>query len=253
MHFRILPRLSASHLGTKLFAPIAEPEIRWVRGKIVEGEIMYTVEIDKRYSRLAEQECCLSCGGALDLSHPKEGEVCIDLGCGKGTDIIRLLEAVGEHGFVYGVDISEGMLAKAKKNVEKFGYTNVSLVHSELEQIHIEGKVADLIISNCTINHAQDKRAVWSEIHRILKKGGRFVVSDIYSTQPVPPEYANDPVAVSECWAGAITKEEYLRILTETGFKDITIVEESKPYEKGKVTVVSFTVQAKKSSCNCGS
>jgi arsenite methyltransferase len=218
-----------------------------------EGTIMYTVEIDKRYSQLAEQECCLSCGGAIDLSHPKEGEVCVDLGCGKGTDLIRLRETVGENGFVYGVDISEGMLAKAKKNIDKFRYTNVALVRSELENIQINRSVADLIISNCTINHAQNKRAVWSEIHRVLKKGGRFVVSDIYSTEPVPAEYANDPVAVSECWAGAITKQEYMNILTETGFKDISIVEESKPYEKGKVTVVSFTVQAKKSSCNCGS
>jgi arsenite methyltransferase len=214
---------------------------------------MYTVEIDKRYTQLAEQECCLSCGGALDLSQPKVGEVCVDLGCGKGTDLIRLREAVGENGFVYGVDISEGMLAKAKKNVEKFGYANVELVRSELESIQLGEKVADLIISNCTINHAQNKRAVWSEIHRILKKGGRFVVSDIYSLDPVPPEYATDPVAVAECWAGAITKEEYMKILTETGFKDINIVEESKPYPKGKVTVVSFTVQAKRSSCNCGS
>ena len=214
---------------------------------------MDTIEIDKRYTQLAEQECCLSCGGALNLSQPKVGEVCVDLGCGKGTDLIRLREAVGDGGSVYGVDISDGMLAKARKNIEKFGYTNVSLVRSELENIQLEAKLADLIISNCTINHANDKRAVWSEIHRILKNGGRFVVSDIYSSDPVPAEYANDPVAVAECWAGAITKEEYMKILTETGFKDISIVEESKPYAKGKVTVVSFTVQAKKSSCNCGS
>jgi arsenite methyltransferase len=214
---------------------------------------MYTVEIDKRYSQLAEQECCLSCGGAFDLSHPREGEVCIDLGCGKGTDLIRLREAVGERGAVYGVDISEGMLAKAMKNIDKFGYTNVSLVRSELEHIELQANVADLLISNCTINHAQNKRAVWSEIHRILKKGGRFVVSDIYSTEPIPAEFANDLVAVAECWAGAITKDEYMKILAETGFENICIVEESKPYAKGKVTVVSFTVQANRSSCNCGS
>ena len=214
---------------------------------------MYTVEIDKRYSQLAEQECCLSCGGAIDLSHPMEGEVCVDLGCGKGTDLIRLREAVGDRGHVYGVDISDGMLAKAQKNVEKFGYTNVTLVRSELEQIQIGDGLADLVISNCTINHAKDKQAVWSEIYRIMKKGGRFVVSDIYSTEPVPADYANDPVAVAECWAGAITRDEYMRILNEIGFKSISIVEESKPYEKGKITVASFTVSAKKSSCNCGS
>jgi len=154
---------------------------------------------------------------------------------------------------VYGIDISDGMLAKASKNIDKFGYTNVRLVRSELEQLQVEGGVANLVISNCTINHASNKRAVWSEIKRVLKKGGRFVVSDIYATEPVPAQYANDPVAVAECWAGAITKEEYLSILNETGFKNITIIEESKPYKKGEVTVVSFTVSATKSSCNCGS
>lgn len=214
---------------------------------------MYTTEIDKRYTQLAGQEYCLSCGGAVDLSNPREGEVCVDLGCGKGTDLIRLREAVGGTGHVYGVDISDGMLARAEKAIEKFGYQNITLLRSELEQIPIGDGVADLVISNCTINHAQDKRAVWAGIHRILKKGGRFVVSDIYSAQPVPAEYANDPVAVAECWAGAITKDEYMKILIETGFKNITVLEESKPYEKGKITVASFTVSAKKSSCCCGS
>jgi arsenite methyltransferase len=214
---------------------------------------MYTIEIEKRYSDLAEKECCLSCGGAFDLSQPKVGEVCVDLGCGKGTDLIRLREAVGPDGHIFGVDISEGMLTKAKKTVEKFGYSNISLVRSELEELNLGDGVADLVISNCTINHAKDKLAVWSEIKRILKKGGRFVVSDIYSTEPVPSEYANDPVAVAECWAGSITKELYLNILNQVGFKNISIVEESKPYEKGKISVVSFTVLATKSSCNCGS
>jgi arsenite methyltransferase len=214
---------------------------------------MYTIEIEKRYSNLAEKECCLSCGGAFDLSQPKLGEVCVDLGCGKGIDLIRLREAVGPDGHIFGVDISEGMLAKAKKTIDKFEYSNISLVRSELESLNLGDGVADLVISNCTINHAKDKVAVWSEIKRILKKGGRFVVSDIYSTAPVPPEYANDPVAVAECWAGSITKESYLNILNQVGFKNITIVEESKPYEKGKISVVSFTVSATRSTCNCGS
>ncbi len=214
---------------------------------------MDTIEIERRYSGLADQQCCLSCGGAIDLSQPQPGETCIDLGCGKGTDLIRLREAVGEQGLVYGIDISEGMLVKAQKNIDKFGYSNVKLVRSGLEQLHIESNIADLVISNCTINHASNKRAVWSEVKRVLKKGGRLVVSDIYSTEPVPGEYANDPVAVAECWAGAITKEEYLSILTETGFKNVIIVEESKPYKKGEIVVVGFTVSAKKSSCNCGS
>ena len=214
---------------------------------------MNTVEIERRYTGLAEQECCLSCGGAVNLSNPRPGETCIDLGCGKGTDLIRLREAVGENGLVYGVDIAEGMLAKAKRTIEKFGYTNVLLVRSELESLQLGDAVADLVISNCTLNHSSDKRAAWSEIKRVLKKGGRFVVSDIYATEPVPAEYAGDPVAVAECWAGAITRQEYLTILNEQGFKNIQVLEESKPYEKGKIAVVSFTVTAIRSMCNCGS
>jgi arsenite methyltransferase len=213
---------------------------------------MKTVEIEKRYSGLAETECCLSCGSAITMSEPKAGETCIDLGCGKGTDLIRLRESVGEYGHVIGIDIAEGMIEKARRAVEKFGYANVSVVRSELEKLELPDAIGDLVISNCTINHASDKRAVWHEIFRVLRPGGRFVVSDIYSTEPVPAEFAHDPVAVAECWAGAITREEYLAILQETGFKNISVLEESKPYQKGKISVVSFTISAKTPSCSCG-
>jgi arsenite methyltransferase len=219
----------------------------------IELPIMQTIEIERRYTQLAEVEFCLSCGGALELGKPREGEVCVDLGCGKGTDLIRLREAVGEQGAVYGVDISEGMIEKARKNIAKFGYTNVTVVRSELEKLDIGSDVADLVISNCTINHASNKQKTWAEIYRIMKKGGRFVISDIYSLQPVPKEYADDPVAVAECWAGAITKDEYIKILIASGFKGISVLEESKPYEKGKINVVSFTITAKKQQCQCGS
>jgi arsenite methyltransferase len=213
---------------------------------------MKTLEIEKRYTDLAEKECCLSCGGALDLSQPQPGETCVDLGCGKGTDLIRLREAVGEYGQVIGVDIAEGMVEKAQRTIEKFGYKNVSVVRSDLEKLQLPDHIADLVISNCTINHASDKRAVWGEIFRVMRKGGRFVVSDIYSTAPVPPEYANDPAAVAECWAGAITRDEYIKILEDTGFTTIAVLEESKPYEKGKIAVVSFTISARTPSCGCG-
>ena len=212
---------------------------------------MNTLEINKRYSELAESSCCLSCGGAINFAEPKLDEVCIDLGCGRGNDVLRMAQDVGENGFVYGVDISDGMLDKARANAEKFGVANVKFVKSELENIDIADKQADLIISNCTINHAADKLKVWKEVHRILKKGGRFSVSDIYSLEDVPDEYKNDPVAVSECWAGAIKKDEYLNILNQVGFVDISIIEESTPYEKGKIQIASFTVVGKRKNCNC--
>ena len=144
--------------------------------------------INLRYSQLATTECCLSCGGALSFSKVKPGEICVDLGSGRGTDVLRMAEQVGEEGFAYGIDISDGMLTTAKENAIKFGVSNVKFIRSELEKLDLPDQTADLVVSNCTINHAADKAAVWSEIYRILKKGGRFVVSDIYATSPVPRE-----------------------------------------------------------------
>ena len=208
-------------------------------------------EINSRYSELAESDCCLSCGGAINYAEPIMGEVCVDLGSGRGTDVLRMAESVGETGFVYGIDISDGMLEKARKNAEKFNVKNVRFVRSELEKLDLPEMIANLVISNCTINHAADKQAVWNEIYRILKKGGRFVISDIYSTAQVPDEYRNDPVAIAECWAGSVTRDEYLKQLENAGFTSVSIIEESAPYDKGKIKVASWTIAAKKPSGGC--
>ena len=207
---------------------------------------MEIIEINNRYTKLAESECCLSCGGALNYAEPVTGEVCVDLGSGRGTDALRMAESVGETGFVYGIDISDGMLEKARRNAEKFGVTNVSFVRSELEKLELPDEVAHLVISNCTLNHAADKQAVWNEIHRILKKNGRFVISDIYATTAIADEYRNDPVAVAECWAGSVTRTEYMQQLEKAGFTVVAILEESAPYAKGNAEVASFTITGNK-------
>ncbi len=207
---------------------------------------MDTEQIQIRYTKLAEDNCCLSCGSAIAYAKPQKGEVCVDLGSGRGIDALRLAESVGDEGFVFGVDVSDGMLSKAEKNAIKLGINNVKFIKSELEGIKIDDEVVDLVISNCTINHSLDKQKVWSEIERIMKKGGRFVVSDIYATSDVPLKYKKDAQAVAECWAGAVTKEEYLRTLLSVGFRMIEILEESAPYPKGNIEVVSFTIAGKK-------
>ncbi len=218
--------------------------------KLISGQ-QDTTQIEIRYSELAnDDQCCLSCGGAIDYSKPQVGEVCADLGSGRGSDVIRMAEEVGENGFAYGIDISDGMLSKAQKNAEKLGVKNVKFIKSQLEDIQLPDETLNLVISNCTINHARDKFKVWSEVNRILKKGGRFVVSDIYSSEVVPEEYRNDPEAVAECWAGASTKEEYMATLEKAGFKNIQILEESAPYPKGKITVSSFTITGTRKCCN---
>jgi arsenite methyltransferase len=215
---------------------------------------MEYTEINKRYSDLAESSCCLSCGGAINYSGALPGEVCVDLGSGRGTDVLRLSETVGENGKVYGIDISDGMIRKALSTAERLGINNVSFIQSPLEKLNLDDNTADLVISNCTINHASDKQAVWNEVFRILKGGGRFVVSDIYAVEPIADEYRNDPVAISECWAGSVTRDEYLEQLHNAGFSSIKIIEESEPYEKGKASVSSWTIAGEKPSgkCACG-
>jgi len=205
--------------------------------------------IDNRYSNLAKSTCCLSCGGAINYADPLPGEICVDLGSGRGKDCITLAEQVGPQGHVFGVDISEGMLEKARTAFAEKGIENIDLLRSAIEIIPLPDDSVDLLISNCTINHAENKHAVWSEVYRTLKNAGRFVVSDIYSLEPVPEIYKSNPSAVAECWAGANTREEYLLTLQNCGFVDIDILEESKPYEKGSIIVSSFTIRGYKPAC----
>jgi arsenite methyltransferase len=207
---------------------------------------MITDAINERYTSLSETSCCLSCGGAINHAKPQQGETCVDLGSGRGNDVIRLAEEVGETGFVFGIDISEGMIAKAIANLEKFEVLNAKILKAELESLPLRNESVNLVISNCTINHATDKPVVWAEVFRVLKPGGRFVVSDIYATQPIADEYRNDPAAVAECWAGSVTRAEYLTMLEGAGFTNIKIVEESEPYAKGQAEVAGFTISGKK-------
>ena len=202
--------------------------------------------INKRYSDLAMKSCCLSCGAALAHCEPKMGEIGVDLGSGRGNDVLRIAETVGEQGMAYGVDIADGMINAARKKAMTLGIDNARFVKSELEHVTLDDEVADFVISNCTINHAGDKGAVWREIFRILKPGGRFVVSDIYASEEVPLAYRNDPVAVAECWAGAVTRKEYFDTVLQAGFTSVEVIEESLPYEKGDIEVSSITLAGKK-------
>ena len=202
--------------------------------------------INDRYTNLSETTCCLSCGGAINHAGVRPGEVCLDLGSGRGNDVMRMAEEAGENGYAYGIDLSDGMVNKARTNLEKFDVTNAEIIQSDMESLPLKDNTVDVTISNCTINHSSNKEAVWNEVFRVLKAGGRFVVSDIYATEPIADEYRNDPEAVAECWAGAVTRAEYLNMLEETGFSNIKILEESEPYSKGKAEVASFTVYGEK-------
>lgn len=208
------------------------------------AEILEAIEV--RYGELAKESCSLSCGGAIKHSQVEPGERCLDLGCGRGNDLVKLAEISGPGGHVFGIDISKAMLKEAEKLVNNSGLENVSLIKSGLDRLPLKAESLDLIISNCAINHVSDKQAVWNEIYRTLKPGGRFVVSDIYALTPVPEEYRADPAAVAECWAGSVTREDYLEQLSRAGFRNLEILKESRPYPKGAVSVVSWTIRASK-------
>jgi arsenite methyltransferase len=208
-----------------------------------------TKEIESRYGALSSSSCSLSCragGGAVELAGIKNGEFCIDLGCGRGSDVLKMALKTGPEGFVCGIDISHEMIDAAQAAMKKMNISNTGFIRSDLEKIELEGNKADVIISDCVLNHISDKNAVWKEIYRLLKTEGRFIISDVFSLNDVPHEYSSDPVAVSECWAGAVTKEKYLEVIRNAGFKDITILEESEPYKKGGIEIASFTIKGVK-------
>ncbi|MGM0442418.1 MAG: methyltransferase domain-containing protein [Elusimicrobiota bacterium] len=200
--------------------------------------------IQDRYTELSTESCCLSCGGALNFVDIESSDICLDLGSGRGNDVFRMADKANE-GKVYGIDISAGMLKEARRTANEEGYYNVEFLNSPFERVPVEDSSVDVLISNCSINHAQNKEKVWAEIYRVIRPGGKFVVSDIYSTESVPAKYSSDPQAVAECWAGAVTRNEYMGIVVDAGFDRLKILEESKPYDKGKIEVASFTISGR--------
>lgn len=204
----------------------------------------------ERYGELAAQPGTnLSCGGAASLCTPDVGQVCVDLGCGRGADVIALAAQVGASGKVYGVDVTPAMLEVGRTRAAEAGLTNASFIESTLEALALPDACADWVVSNCALNHATDKVKVWQEIARVLKPGGRFVVSDIYAVEPIAPRYRDDPVAVAECWAGAVTRSEYLEHIAASGLGEFVISGERNPYQKAQATLASFTVSGLKPFC----
>lgn len=196
-------------------------------------------------ARYAELSCCstsLSCGQALDHAAPTTGETVVDLGCGRGQDVIRAAGRVGAGGRAIGVDATDEMLEKARAGVPPF-VANATFVKSDLARLDLPSAFADVAISNCAINHARDKEAVFAEIHRILRPGGRFVVSDVIAEETLPESVRADPAAWAACYGGAIPEAEYLGAIRAAGFGAVEILERTEPYEKGGVRVRSLTVR----------
>ena len=169
----------------------------------------------------------LGCGNPLTFASLKEGETVLDLGSGAGFDCFLAAKKVGPTGKVFGVDMTPEMLKRARKNAVKGGYRNVEFLAGEIESLPLEDDSVDVVISNCVINLSPDKEQVFKEIHRVLRKGGKFMISDITLTRDLPRELRESVAAYVGCIAGAVSKEEYLEAIRKAGFKDVKVMGES--------------------------
>ena len=169
----------------------------------------------------------LGCGNPVALASLREGETVIDLGSGAGFDCFLAAHKVGESGRVIGVDMTPEMLDKARENARKGGYRNVEFRLGEIEHLPVADNAGDIIISNCVINLSPDKAKVFQEAFRILKPGGRLMVSDIVLLQELPAALKNSIEAYVGCLAGAVMKEDYIDAIRGAGFQDVKIIDET--------------------------
>jgi arsenite methyltransferase len=169
----------------------------------------------------------LGCGNPVALASLKEGEVVLDLGSGAGIDCFLAASRVGKSGRVIGVDMTPDMLDRARQNAAKGKYGNVEFRLGEIENLPVADNSVDVVISNCVINLCQDKNRVFREIYRVLKTGGRLMVSDIVLDKELPETLKNSVEAYAGCIAGASLKSDYLEAIKSAGFQSVKVVGET--------------------------
>ena len=173
----------------------------------------------------AEANMGLSCGNPTATANLRPCETVVDLGCGGGLDVLLAAAKVGPDGKAIGIDMTPQMLELARRNAEKAGAINAEFHLATIDKLPLPNASVDCVISNCVINLAPDKPAVFREIARVLKPGGRLAVSDIALKKPLPPELGTDLMAYVGCIAGAIFIEDYRRGLAEAGFRHVEIID----------------------------
>ena len=180
------------------------------------------------YTKLAgynpDADLKLGCGIPTEAAQIKAGDVVVDLGSGAGNDAFVARAIVGEKGKVIGLDMTEAMIEKARRNAQTLKFANVEFKLGEIEKMPIADNTADVVISNCVLNLVPNKLKAFSETLRILKSGGHFSISDVVLAQPLPPAAQTAAELYAGCVAGALLKEEYLKIIKETGFKNVKVV-----------------------------
>jgi len=231
------------------------------------GADVYNIMADD-YSKLEgynpAADLGLGCGLPTEFARIKEGDTVIDLGSGAGNDAFIARRLTGETGRVIGVDFTEAMIARARENSEKLGLNNVEFRPGDIEDLPITSGRANVIVSNCVLNLVPNKHKVFSEVYRVLKPGGHFSISDIVLEGILPAKWKEVAELYAGCVSGAIQKSEYIGIIEETGFQNITIqkdktinipdeilanylgADEIAEYKRGETRITSITVYAEK-------
>ena len=233
------------------------------------GSDVYNIMADD-YSKMEgynpDADLGLGCGLPTEFAKIKEGDTVVDLGSGAGNDAFVARKFVGEKGKVIGIDFTDVMIARARDNAEKLGLNNVEFRQGDIEDMPVTANKADVIISNCVLNLVPNKHKVFNEIYRVLKPGGHFSISDIVLEGELPVKWKEIAELYAGCVSGAIQKKEYLGIIEEAGFTNITLqkdktivipdnilanyltADEITEYKKGATRITSITVYAERAA-----
>jgi arsenite methyltransferase len=170
----------------------------------------------------------LGCGLPTQFAKIKKGDTVLDLGCGAGNDCFIARSVAGETGKIIGIDFTEAMINKAKTNAEKLGFKNMEFILGEIENMPVPTDTVDVVVSNCVLNLVPDKKKAFSEIHRVLKPGGHFSISDMVLIGTLPDEIRRSLKLYAQCIGGALSKDEYLDIINMQGFQNVQLQKENR-------------------------
>ncbi len=186
----------------------------------------------------------LGCGNPVALASLQPGEVVLDIGSGAGLDVFLAARRVGPAGRAIGLDMTEAMVRRASRSAEQAGFRNVEFRLGDAEDMPLPDESVDVILSNCVINLTLDKGRVFREAYRVLRPGGRLMISDIVTDRPLPEPVRSDPDEWARCVGGAIPEEEYTRLIAEAGFERVLCIHGLSFQQVGDVRVYSANVSA---------
>lgn len=231
------------------------------------GDEVYNIMADD-YTKMEgynpDADLGLGCGLPTEFAKMKAGDTVIDLGSGAGNDAFIARRVVGDQGKVLGIDFTEAMISRARANAEKLQYNNVEFRLGDIDSMPVTANYADVIVSNCVLNLVPNKHKVFSEIYRVLKPGAHFSISDIVLEGALPAKWREVAEFYAGCVSGAVQKQVYLEMITDAGFKNISLqkekeiiipddilgnylsTEEIAEYKQGKTKITSITLYAEK-------